>query len=358
MSERDELEASRRAVAERGLVGEAASRLTEEVAMQLPFEALGPFKSLLRQFFSADRWTAVEAAELSRLVVPHVASGSWQHLLDDELTLHHGVVDGTYVLEVTGVAEAVESIFDRVFDGPIGPEATPHPRKVKFNLGGEPAPGAWYLREDGSDDARVTRLFAEPDITDVMVAGDFVTIGLGRQSSWEDRLEPLLTLVEELFTAHETTPPERTRDELMRESGRVEHSGEALHLLDPDNDADQNRLRRALLDDDARVRRVAVAILAEASDDQTAQGAIEAGWHDSALPVRRTAIDAAADREYPGFRPIFEDALRAEDAWTRWKAVRALSVIGLADSRDQVASLTDDPDFQVRFEVAAALRAG
>ena len=33
-----------------------------------------------------------------------------------------------------------------------------------------------------------------------------------------------------------------------------------------------------------------------------------------------------------------------------------LADIGLGDSREAVEGLADDPDFQVRFEVAAALR--
>jgi len=59
-----------------------------------------------------------------------------------------------------------------------------------------------------------------------------------------------------------------------------------------------------------------------------------------------------------GLRPLFERALAANDAWVRWKAVRALSELGVDPSRDAIAAHRDDSDFQVRFEVERALRSG
>ncbi|MGZ8755085.1 MAG: HEAT repeat domain-containing protein, partial [Acidimicrobiia bacterium] len=65
---------------------------------------------------------------------------------------------------------------------------------------------------------------------------------------------------------------------------------------------------------------------------------------------------AAADTEDEEFRTLFEDALADGDAWIRWKAVRSLGELGLDSSRPLVETLIEDPDFQVRFEVAKALR--
>ena len=73
-----DLDASRAAVAADGLVSEASEHLTTEIAMQLPFESLGPFKTLLKQFFSKAAWTTNDADALSALVTPHVASGWWR----------------------------------------------------------------------------------------------------------------------------------------------------------------------------------------------------------------------------------------------------------------------------------------
>ncbi len=358
----DDLNPTRATIAARELVATASGYLTSDVAMALPYETLGPFKNLLKQFFSAMPWSAGDAEALSALVVPHVESGWWEHDLGGGITLAHGIRADRYELWVGGISTASGSIFDRAFDGPVVPEATPHPRKVKFTTGGVPAPGVWYRRTDDDPvtDPLVKRLFAEPDVTDVMVAGDFVTVGIGATSSWELRLEPLLALVTELYwdEGATTTAPERTREELLDEAGHLhlEARPEELHLLDPDDDDDRQRLSAALDAADARVRRVAVAVLAECDDPVVRSSTITLGYEDESRLVRRTAVDAAADTEDPALRPLFEQAARNDDPWIRWKAVRALGEIGLDTSRALVEALETDPDFQVRFEVARVLR--
>ncbi len=355
-----DLDTSRAAIGSNDLTADASGFITYEVAMHLPFESLGRFKTLLKQFFSSAPWTPADAQSLSALVTPHVASGWWEHRLGGGLVIAHGIQDGHYVLWATGASDASESIFDRVFDGPVVPEPTPHPRKVKFLTGGDPQPGLWYRRTDGHpDDDRVARLLAEDDVTDVMVAGDFVTVGLDRTSSWQQRLDPILALVTTLFaTGEPVTATPRTRQELMQEAGRVhlDIRPSELHLLDPDRMDERARLTEALQADDPRLRRIAVAILAEADDDDVRRAAVRQGAADEARIVRRAAIDAAADTEDETLRDLFESALGSEDAWVRWKAVRSLSDLGAASSRDAIAALADDDDFQVRFEVARALR--
>jgi hypothetical protein len=360
----DDLDAGRAAAVHKQLVATASAYLTADVAMSIPFESLGSFKNLLKRFFSTMPWTDDDADALSSIVAPHVAEGWWEHDLGSGLTLAHGIRLERYELWIAGGGDEAPSIFDRVFTGPVVPEPTPHPRKVKFTIGGTPAPGAWYRREDPDvpEDPRVKRLFAEPDVTDVMVAGDFVTIGIGRGASWELRLEPLLALVAELFVGEEpaapAAAPARTRDELLHEAGGLHPaaSPEELHLLDPDDPRGRPALLAALGAEDARLRRVAVAILAESADPAIRMEAVTRGRDDRSLRVRRTAVDAAADVADEAFRPVFESALDDADPWTRWKAVRALSELGIGPSRNAVAAHGDDPDFQVRFEVAAALR--
>lgn len=360
-----DLDRSRAEVARRGLVADAAGHLTAEVAGRLPFESLGPFKTLLKRFFSTQPWSDEHAGELDALVATHVTEGWWSHDLDGELRMSHGMQDGRYVLTVTGAGtggarRTGASPFDRMFAGAVVPEPTPHPRKVKFATGGSPAPGIWYQRSDPepAGDQRVRRLLAEDDVTDVMVAGDFVTIGLERGASWDDRLEDLLSLVTELFAAGEQpSVPARTRDELVREARRIPPRPEELHLLDPDDQAHRRLLGDALESPDARVRRIAVAVLAEAADADVRRTALRRGWGDRSRLVRRTAVDAAADTGDEALRDLFEDALRSEDAWTRWKAVRSLGELGAAPSVECLEPLTRDPDFQVRLETAKVLRA-
>jgi len=335
--------------------------------MRLPFEDLGTFKTLLKRFFSSEPWTPEDAAALDAVVRPHLPAGWWEHQLDD-ITMSHGVIDDRYELWVTGGDTAAPSVFDRTFSGPVLPEATPHPQKVKFTIGGEPSPGIWYQRDNPGSDPRVQRIFDEPDVTDVMVAGDFVTIGLDRSSSWQDRLDPILDLVTGVFgeaPSGGAVAPLRTRDELITEGRRtggdtdrpVSPGGTtSLHLLDPDAPDDRGLLLDALIDTDARRRRTAVAILAESADGALRRRALDTGAADRSRIVRRAAVDAAADLGDESLRDLFVGVLDDVDAWVRWKAVRSLGELGVDPSRGAVAALADDPDFQVRFEVARVLR--
>ena len=83
-------------------------------------------------------WTPADADELSDAVTPHVARGWWEHDLGSGLTMSHGIRRERYELWIVGGSAETPSIFSRVFDGPVVPEATPHPRKVKFTIGGTP----------------------------------------------------------------------------------------------------------------------------------------------------------------------------------------------------------------------------
>ena len=355
-------DAARRAVAHRGLVGAASAHLTETIAMRLPFAALGRFKDSLKRFFSDAEWTGADARALSDLVTAHLSEGGWEFSLDDDLTLVHGIAEGMYLIAVEGdPGERSASVFDRVFSGPVVPEQTPHPRKVKFTVGGTPAPGIWYRRGEEIGEPSVTALLEDPDVEDVMVAGDFVTVGLRREASWEARLDDVLARVTELWWDPDRAtaePPGRTRDELLDE-GRgitVEARPEDLHLLDPDRDDHRDLLIGALDSTDPRARRAAVATLSLSGDDHVVRAALITGYRDMSRLVRRTAIDAAADLENEEYRPLFEEALGDEDAWTRWKAVRALRDIGPGPSTERLVFAAVDEDFRVRFEAEAALR--
>ena len=351
------MDATRAAIHDLGLIGVASQHLTTEIAIHLPFEALGPFKDALKQFFSKAKWTPADEARLSTLVTAHVPEGMWEHDLGHGITLTHGIIEGTYLIRVKGGRDPKESVFDRVFEGPVIPEPTPHPRKVKFQIGGEPAPGLWHRRGEPIEDERVISLFTDDDITDVMVAGDFVTIGLAGRSAWEDRLDSLLRRVTELFWDGQAShTPTRTRDELLEEAGRLsvhEVRPEDLHLMDPDRPEHRALLIAALGAEDSRHRRAAVVTLAISGDPDVSKAAIVTGYRESSRIVRRAALDAAGDLEDEAFRPLFEEAIFDDDSWIRWRAVRAISDIGIGPSEEQIVLATADEDFQVRFEANA-----
>lgn len=353
----DDFDQTRAAITARGLVATASAYLTEDVATSLPFETLADFKDLLKRFFSPQPWTEADDDALAALTTPHVEDRWWDHELGGGIVLGYGLDGGRFAMTVAGAGAAPPSLFDRAFDGPVIPEATPHPRKVRFAIGGAPAPGEWYRRGDPVDDGRVRRVFAEPDVTDVMVAGDFVTVGIDR--SWEDRLEPILALVTELYGSDAALEaPERTRDELLAEAGHAGHAAsDELHLLDPNGPAHQARLTAALDEESAAVRRVAVAILAEADDPAIRDPAIRRGLDDGSLRVRRMALDAAGDTGDESFRTVFEEAaLGNPDAWSRWRAVKALGDLGVEASREILKTAVSDDEFRVRFEAERVLR--
>ena len=115
-------------------------------------------------------------------------------------------------------------------------------------------------------------------------------------------------------------------------------------------------LIQALGADDPRARRAAVATLSMSSEHPVVTAALLTGFHDTALMVRRTAVDAAADLEEEEYRALFEAALDAGDPWTRWRAVKALANLGAEASREPLMFAAVDEEFRVRFEAIAALR--
>ena len=353
----DDLNRTRAAIVARDLVPTVSAYLTEDIAIALPFEDLAGFKTLLKRFFSDAPWTDENDSALAVLVTPHIGEGWWEHDLGGGITVGYGNQDGRFILTATGGSGNAPSLFDRAFEGPVTPEATPHPRKVRFAIGGAPSPGEWYRRGDPIEDPRLTRLFAEPDVTDVMVAGDLVTVGIDR--SWEDRLEPILALVTELYGGDDSIEaPQRTRAELLSEAGNATPTvADELHMLNPDDDNHRTRLEAALDDESSAVRRIAVAILSESSDTEVRDRAIGRGLEDGSLRVRRMALDAAGDTDDEAFREAFEQAATGNpDAWIRWRAVKALGDLGIEPSRAAVESALHDDEFRVRFEAERVLR--
>jgi len=358
----DDIDVARAAVARLGQVARASDHLTTEVALHLPFPDLARFKKALKRFFSTEDWGAEEEEELAGLVTPHLPGGWFEHDLGHGIRLAHGVREGRYMIWATGGPAPDPTVFDKAFSGPVRPVQTPHPRKVKFKLGGSPAPGRWYRQGEEVDDAGAAALLQDPTITDVMVAGDFVTVGLNRTASWEDRLDDVLERVTTLFWTPEreaTAGPARTREQLVQEGGhtRIDDARpEDLHLLDADRPESRAVLIDALDATDPRARRAAVATLALCRDADIAKAALLTGFHDASLMVRRSALDAAADLEDEEYRPLFEQAVGDGDAWSRWRAVRALTELGAAASSEVLMFAAVDEDFRVRFEAIAALR--
>ena len=358
-----------RTVAERELVAEAVRHLTADALGHLPFEALGPTKALLKRFFSPQPWGPAEDRALADAVGP--GSGWWRHQLDEDLVLEFGWVDGRFKLEVAMAPGRRRSSgadpWAVTFSGPVSPEATPNPRTVMFRTGPmHEGPSRPFTSSDQCDDARVTRLFRQfPDVSDVLVATDFVAVSLRRPDRWEALLAPVLQVVTEEFVSapsgggqapggYQAPSGDQVATE-HRHEGRLARAWRELGSLRPDHDPDFQRVQAAVESEDAARRQVAASLLREA-DPTRARVEWERLAHDRSRLVRRAAVDAMVDVSREALRPLLEQALGDDDAWVRWKAVRGLSDLGAAASREVIQPLVGDPDFRVRLEAQAALR--
>ncbi len=344
---------ARRAIANSNLTAEAVNSLSSDAYGDVPFADLATLKNLLKTFFSEQAWTSEHDDQLAELVGD--VGGSWKHTLSNGATLEHGMEDGRYRLSVRGGQDDQPArLFNRLFEGPIIPEATPNPRHIRFPLGGAPGTSLFYQRGDPIDDERVMNLFEDPNVTDVLVAPDFVAIGLSRAELWESRIDELLAAVTAAFEVSHTPPAAGTptRDELVAGSRSTEKVD--LHLLDPDSPGDRSTLLAALIDGDPRRRRLAVATIGNTRDEVFLRETLDEAWTDSSRIVRRTAVDVAVDRSAEWARPLLEQALGDADAWTRWKALRGLVDIGPASSFGFIQPLREDSDFRVRLEAHSA----
>jgi hypothetical protein len=369
-----EKDSARALVAERNLAAAAFGHLTEAL-LDLPFEALGPVKTLLKRYLSAGPWTAEDDDALAAAVGP--GDGWWERDLDADVRLAYGWDDGRFRVEArSALSAAVTSPLDVTFDGPVVPEATPNPRTIRFGFGHpvHAGPSRWYdSAAAAADDPPVARLFADFDrVANVLVGPDFVAVGLRRPDDWEQLLAPILAVVTEEFADPEegaaaptgaaggpawlsgsTRPPAAGDD---RRLTRLERAWRDLGSLRPAEAGDLARVLEAAVGDDATRRQVAANLLREA-DLQAAHDAWARLVTDPVRAVRRSTVDAMVDAGRDELRPLLEKALSDVDAWVRWKALRGLVELGPAPSRPAIAARADDPDFRVRLEAAAALRA-
>ena len=126
--------------------------------------------------------------------------------------------------------------------------------------------------------------------------------------------------------------------------------------LRPADPADLAVVREAAAGPDPSRRQVAASLLREADEGGAAEDWARLAT-DKVRSVRRATVDAVVDVGRQELRPLLEAALADSDAWIRWKALRGLAELGPQPSRDAIAARADDPDFRVRLEAAAALRA-
>jgi hypothetical protein len=377
-----ELDAARARVVDRGLSAEAAGQLLQ-VVNGLSLEELGRVKQLLKRFFSPDPWTAADDEALADAVATEAGAG--RHELEPGLTLVWGSEGDRFRLRVeqqgsdlSGAPRASApgvgaADLGGTFDGVVVPEATPSPRTIRFAT---PPLHSGPARNYDSDaaaaaDRRVARLFAHFDqVTNVLVGPDFVAVTVVRPDLWEQLLAPVLRAVAEEFTARDDNAAESPRDseapmtmtlsagsdDTVREPRRLERAWAELGALRADEPEHLDGVLAAARDEEPARRQVAAALLNDAPVDVAAR-AWERLLADSSRVVRRSTVDAVAGARREELRPLLEEALDDEDAWTRWKALRGIADLGAGSSRAAVAARGVDPDFRVRLESARLLAA-
>jgi hypothetical protein len=370
----------RREIAARGLTPAAVAHLARDALGRIDLEHLAPVKGLLKRFFSDAPWTAEDDDALAALVGP--GEGWWRHPVDAGLEIAFGWEHGRFRLEParTAVASAASGgadardapvLLDDAFAGAIVPEATPNPRTIRFVTGDIHAgPSRWYQSAADADDPRVARVFREFDDTaNVLVGPDFVAVGIHRADRWEHLLGPMLRVLEAEFPPERGAehaddapgdgtgaPPAGVRTAAAPARGRAfDRAWRELRALRLDEPDDVQRLLAAVSSRDVATRQAAARVVADA-DAEVALGAWSDLLTDASRTVRRATVDAMADAARPVLRPLLERALDDPDAWTRWKALRALVDLGVEPSRGRVSALTEDADFRVRLEAARALR--
>ena len=371
-------DAARRLLVERNLVAAAFGHLTDAFTA-LPFERLGPVKTLLKRYLSTGPWTRADDEALADAVGP--GEGWWERELDGDLSIGFGWDGGRFRARVrvttavdAGPAASPADPLAATFDGPVVPEATPNPRTIRFGFAHpvQDGPSRWYeSAAAAADDPRAARLFGDFDrVANVLVGPDFVAVGLRRPGDWEELLAAVLAAVTEEFADPEEqgeARPTGAADGPAWLSGRppearpgrrltgLEQAWQDLGSLRPAEPDDLPAVLAAASAPEQTHRQVAANLLREADP-----GVARTEWArlagDPARAVRRAAVDAMVDAGREELRPLLERALADTDAWVRWKALRGLAELGPASSRAAIEARAADPDFRVRLEAAAALR--
>jgi hypothetical protein len=372
-------------IAADGLTPTAVTHLTRDALGTIDLDNLATVKTLLKRFFSAERWTVADDDALAAVVGP--GEGWWRQELDDRFVFEYGWRAGSFCLALSwmGGDPQPDPQHDTpntarsedppdlaaTFEGPVVPEATPNPRTIRFVTPPiHDGPSRWYASATDVDDPRVARLFAAfAEVANVLVGPDFVAIGLRRPDAWEQLLDPMLRVVTAEFaptTVHAAEPsaaevavrdrPSNAHSSSEARPHTLDRAWRELGALQPDRPHDLERLVAAVSATEPAERQVAARVMIRA-DAQTAETAWGRLLDDPSRVVRRATVDAMVDAQRPALRALLELALDDTDAWTRWKALRGLVELGLEPSRARLTALSGEPDFRVRLELARALRA-
>jgi hypothetical protein len=115
-------------------------------------------------------------------------------------------------------------------------------------------------------------------------------------------------------------------------------------------------LALALQDLNPQVRRLAAAALGATGSADAIAPLSEALIDDQSIGVRRTAGDALSDIGDASAQAAVCRALGDANKLVRWRAARFLSDVGTEEALPFLEAAADDPEFEVRLEIEAAVQ--
>ncbi len=111
----------------------------------------------------------------------------------------------------------------------------------------------------------------------------------------------------------------------------------------------------ALTDTQPQVRRLAAAALGASGSTRAVAPLAKALLEDNSVAVRRTAGDALSDLGDASAQLAMCEALSDSNKLVRWRAARFLFDLGTEQALPSLQQAVDDPEFEVRLEVQAAI---
>ncbi|CAM3785507.1 conserved virulence factor C family protein [Marinicrinis lubricantis] len=114
-------------------------------------------------------------------------------------------------------------------------------------------------------------------------------------------------------------------------------------------------IERALSDENASIRRLAVVYLGDLKDDTDVLPLLYKAAKDSSASVRRTAGDTLSDIGDARAIPVMCDALHDKNKLVRWRAARYLYEVGDESALPALKQAKDDPEFEVSLQVHMAI---
>ncbi|AZB44870.1 virulence factor [Bacillus sp. FJAT-42376] len=147
-------------------------------------------------------------------------------------------------------------------------------------------------------------------------------------------------------------PAYKVTEEMMEEpewTARYAH----LEQMDPKAE-DLDVLRKALSDEKASIRRLAVVYLGMIEDEAVLPLLYKA-LEDKSVTVRRTAGDCLSDIGDPKAIPAMMASLKDKNKLVRWRAAMFLYEVGDEQALEALKAAEDDPEFEVSMQIKLAI---